>query len=305
MKKNIKPFVKWAGGKTQILDVLQENLNYNCKIYIEAFVGGGALFFSILDSIEEFNIEKIIINDINEKLITTYSTIRDNIILLNNELILLERRYNDLESLEKKEILYYTIRNEFNSVYTDNIKLSRDFIFLNKTCFNGLYRENSQGKFNVPFGKKEKVKLMDVDNLLNISKKLNIKKNGKQVVEIKKGDYRHLLKEIDENTMVYIDPPYRPITKNGFTSYNKSNFNDEEQKRLAQFCQEIDKKRGAFMLSNSDPKNLDKNDNFFDDLYNDYNIQRIYARRNINSNGKERGNITELLIKNDCKERNK
>lgn len=298
MSKNIKPFVKWAGGKTQLLQTLHENFNYNCQKYIETFVGGGALFFSLLNMIEKTNIEKIIINDINKKLMITYSTIRDNVDLLIKELILLENKYNNLSSLEAKEELYYLIRKEFNQNSKDYINTSRNFIFLNKTDFNGLYRENSKGDFNVPFGKREKVNLLEEENLLEISRKLNVRKNGERIIEIKNMDYNDLIDKIDKNTMIYLDPPYRPITKNGFTSYNKSNFNDDNQVELLKFCNKITELKACFMLSNSDPHNLDINDNFFDTLYKEYNIQRVQARRNINSSGTGRGNVTELLIKN-------
>lgn len=298
MKKNIKPFIKWAGGKTQLLPILIDNFNYNCNKYIEAFVGGGALFLSILDNIENYKIEKIIINDINKKLIILYKTLRDDVNSLILELNKLENYYNSLSLIEEKEILYYKIRKEFNSDENNTLKISRDFIFLNKTCFNGLYRENLMGNYNVPFGKKENINLLDEENLKNISFKLNLEKNGKKIVEIRNVDFLSLIDEIDENTLFYLDPPYRPITKAGFNSYNKSSFNDKEQILLANFCNDINNKGGKFLLSNSDPKNFDENDNFFDDLYSKYNILRVKARRNINSKGTERGEITEILVKN-------
>ena len=298
MRENIKPFVKWAGGKTQLLPVLLDNFQYDCKIYIEAFVGGGALFFSILDNIEKTKIEKIIINDINHKLITTYKIIRDDIKGLIYELSELENTYNSLPSLKDKENLFYQIRDEFNSENTNSLKIARDFIFLNKTCFNGLYRENSKGKFNVPFGKKEVASTFNEENLLLLSQKLNLEKNGKKIVDIREGEYFLLKNEISQTTFFYLDPPYRPVTKNGFTDYNKSSFNDTAQVELAEFCKEINSLGGKFLLSNSDPKVLDSNDNFFDELYANFNIERVEARRNINSKGNGRGKITEILVKN-------
>ena len=298
MREKLKPFVKWAGGKTQLLPILLENFQYECKIYVEAFIGGGALFLTILDNLEETQIEKIIINDINKKLITTYEVIRDNINNLIYELKNIENSYNSLETLEKKENLFYQIRDEFNLNNTDSLKIARDFIFLNKTCFNGLYRENSKGKFNVPFGKKDKASIFDEENLLLLSQKLNLEKNGKKIVEIRQGDFFSLEKEISSETFFYLDPPYRPVTKNGFTDYNKSTFNDDTQKKLAEFCTKINQAGGKFLLSNSDPKVLDINDNFFDDLYKNYCIERVEARRNINSKGNGRGKINEILVKN-------
>lgn len=298
MKKNIKPFIKWAGGKTQLLPILLENFQYDCKVYVEAFIGGGALFLTILDNIEDTKIEKILINDINQKLITTYTVIRDDVDSLVFELKKLENYYNNLNSLDEKENLFYQIRKEFNSKETTSLKIARDFIFLNKTCYNGLYRENSKGEYNVPFGKKEKVSTFEEENLLLISEKLNLNKNGEKIVEIREGDFSTLENMISSETFFYLDPPYRPVTKNGFTDYNKSNFNDETQKKLAEFCKKIDQGEGRFLLSNSDPKVLDIDDNFFDTLYKDFHIERVEARRNINSNGKGRGKINEILVKN-------
>lgn len=179
MREKIKPFIKWAGGKTQLVPVLLKNFQYDSKIYIEAFIGGGALFLTILDNIENMKIEKIIINDINRRLIITYKIIRDNIENLISELKELENNYNSLTSLKEKENLFYQIRDEFNLEDTNSLKIARDFIFLNKTCYNGLYRENLKGEYNVPFGKKELISIYEEDNLLLISEKLNLKKMEK------------------------------------------------------------------------------------------------------------------------------
>lgn len=298
MKKDLKPFVKWAGGKSQLISELINNFNFECETYIEAFTGGGAFFLYLLDNIEKTKLKKLIINDINKNLITVYETIKDSVYELIEELTKLQNLYNNLETIEEKEQLFYSIREEFNTNQNSKIKLSRDFIFLNKTCFNGLYRENSKGFFNVPFGKKRTVSLFEYENLKNISEKLNLKIDNKNVVEIYCENYDFFKSKIDKNVFFYIDPPYRPVTKNGFTSYNKSNFNDTNQIELSEFCNIIDKKGGYFLLSNSDPKILDENDNFFDELYKNYNIKRVFARRNINSKGNGRGKISEILVKN-------
>lgn len=298
MKKKIKPFIKWAGGKTQLLSELKENLKDDIEIYVELFVGGGTLFFNLLENFENTSLKKIIINDINEKLIITYRTIRDSVEELIKMLNEIQNQYNNLETLEKKSEFFYSIRKEFNSKQNDKLKISRDFIFLNKTCFNGLYRENSKGEFNVPFGKKKQISIFDEYNLREISKKLNLEYNGEKIVEIYNGDFKKFEEKIEKNIFFYIDPPYRPITKNGFTDYNKSSFNDKNQIELANFCKKIHKKKGSFLLNNSDPKNLDENDNFFDELYKSFYIKRVLARRSINSKGDSRGKITELLIKN-------
>lgn len=294
----MKPFIKWAGGKTQLLNNLLENFNYNCEKYIEPFVGGGSLFLYLLENIEKTNLKKIIINDINDKLIITYKTIKNNVNELIKELEKIENEYNSLNTIKEKEKMYYLIRKEFNELTNDNIKISKNFIFLNKTCFNGLYRENLKGEYNVPFGKRNKVSLFEKNNLLELSKCMNKKINNEDILVIYNKNYSELFEYMSNNTIVYLDPPYRPITLNGFTTYNKSNFNDEDQINLANFCHNMNNIEVKFMLSNSDPHNLSNDDNFFDNLYQNYNIQRIFARRNINSNGNDRGKISEILVKN-------
>lgn len=295
---SVKPFLKWAGGKSQILDVLIENLPDDIKRinrYVEPFLGGGALFFYFIknDYFDEY-----VINDINYKLINLYKIIRDN----SNDLILRIQELKDeylKANIEEREKLFYEIRSDFNKDDCNNIDLATYFIFLNKTCFNGLYRENLKGKFNVPFGKYANPSFYDKEQLLEISKLLNEKnKDGQLKVKILNKPFNELEKYIDDNTFVYCDPPYRPVTVGGFTSYNKSKFNDKSQILLSNFYKNLDKKDAKIMLSNSDPKNLNSGDNFFDDLYLKFNIKRIYARRNINSIGSKRGKITELLITN-------
>ena len=207
--KKIKPFIKWAGGKTQLLPVLLKKISYASRIYIEPFVGGGALFFSILESLEETNIKKIIINDINKKLITTYRVIREDVNSLMDELFKLETRYNSLATIEEKEKIFYLIRKQFNLEESDSIKIARDFIFLNKSCYNGLYRENSRGEFNVPFGKKKKLNLFERENLLLILQKLNMMRNNERVVEIREGDYFILESEISEAFRSSISTNYK------------------------------------------------------------------------------------------------
>ena len=194
-----------------------------------------------------------------------------------------------------RKYFYYTVRDKFN-----NSKLSPEtstekaalFIFLNKTCFNGLYRVNKKGQFNVPMGAYKNPTICDDENLRNISEAL-------QNVTIVCGDYTLSKSFIDKNTFVYIDPPYRPISHtSGFTSYNTEAFDDNEQIRLAKFINEINDCGAKIVLSNSDPKNINKDDNFFDDLYKNYKINRIEANRAINSKGDKRGKINELLICN-------
>lgn len=200
-------------------------------------------------------------------------------------------------TLEENKIFFYEKRSRYNELKVngnndENLEKAVLFIFLNKTCFNGLYRVNSKGMFNVPFNKAKNPLLCDSDNLLACSKLL-------QNVEMQVGDYKECKNFIDKGTFVYIDPPYRPITQtSAFTSYSENGFTDKEQIELGRFITEISEK-GAFVLaSNSDPKNADKNDNFFDELYSDFEIKRVTASRMINSNAKKRGSINEILITN-------
>lgn len=298
MNCNIKPFLKWAGGKSQLLDEIIQELPIdikNFKRYVEPFVGAGAVFLFFL---ENNYFEEYIINDINYKLINLYTIIRDNPQELIKEIQELKTKYINSE-YEEKEKIFYEIRDSFNKNESVGVKLAAYFIFLNKTCFNGLYRENSKGNFNVPFGKFINPSFFDEEQIIEISKLLNLKnKNGEFKVKILNKSFNELEEYIDSNTFVYCDPPYRPVTIGGFTSYNKSNFNDEAQILLRDFYKTLDTKGAKIMLSNSDPKNLNEEDNFFDDLYSDFNIKRVYAKRNINSVGSKRGKITELLITN-------
>ncbi len=289
------PFIKWAGGKTQLLDVLKSNLpsgiGTTIRKYAEPFVGGGAFLFSIL---EEYNFEEIYISDNNKELMNVYVAIRDNCNQLLNALNTLQNEYNGL-SAELQEKFYYEKREEFNTVeLTDKTSVQKAslFIFLNKSCFNGLFRVNKKGKYNVPFGKHKSVSICDSDNLTKISAML-------QNVIIKACDYQEVMSFADSSTLVYFDPPYRPLNvTSGFTSYTEDDFSDKNQIDLANCFKALSKKGVKVMLSNSDPKNTNENDNFFDDLYADFNILRVEASRMINSKGSSRGKIKELLIKN-------
>ena len=288
-----KPFVKWAGGKSQLLNEIRLKYPANIEKYCEPFVGGGAVLFDILD---KYTPKEVLINDINSELINTYIQIRNNvkelIVILNRY----QKKYNGI-SEELRQEIYTKKRQEFNNliVECDKNELTKKaalFIFLNKTCFNGLYRVNSEGFYNVPKGNYKNPVICDEENLTHISALL-------KKVEIKCGDFEKCESFIDNNTFVYIDPPYRPLTSLAmFTSYNKEQFGDNEQVRLGQFINRINKTGAKIVLSNSDPKNVDANDNFFDDLYKDYSIIRINAKRMINSNATKRGNITELLVAN-------
>ena len=290
-----KPFIKWVGGKTQLLPEINNNLPNinNIETYIEPFIGGGAVMFDIVPKLH--SVKNVIINDFNFKLTNVYKVIKTECEALISLLSQYQTKYDSLDSKGRSE-LFYNIRNKFNEVSKldePSVELAANFIFLNKTCFNGLYRENSRGKFNVPFNNAAKPCICNAENLRAVCAFLI-----QYDVKILTGSYEHVLKYVTDNTFVYLDPPYRPITKSSaFTSYTKSGFNDDNQKELKIWCDSVVKKHGYFMLSNSDPKNSDPDDNFFDDLYSDYKIIRVNARRNINSKGSARGQITEILVK--------
>jgi len=290
-----RPFVKWAGGKGQLLNVLKNNLPKNIESeitkYAEPFVGGGAF---LLDIITNYNFEEIYINDNNKELMNVYEVIKGNCDLLIIKLKDMENLYNNL-SEEEQQLFYYEKRKEFNNfILTEESSIEKAtlFIFLNKTCFNGIYRVNKRGEFNVPFGKRKSVNIYDVDNLHKISELL------KKVI-IKSCDYHDVLNFADSSTFVYFDPPYRPLnTTSSFTSYTEDSFSDKDQIELAEVFKQLSSRGSKVMLSNSDPKNINENDNFFDDLYAEYNIMRVEASRAINSVGSKRGKIKELLITN-------
>lgn len=295
-EKCVKPFLKWAGGKGQLLKEIEQYYpfeNNTITKYAEPFVGGGAVLFDILS---KFDLEKIYISDINAELINTYLIIRNNIAELLTLLSAYQREYIPLET-ENRKAYYLKKRERFNDLKM-NGKTNKDIekaalmIFLNKTCFNGLYRVNKKGLFNVPMGAYKNPLICDEKNLCAVSDKL---KN----VEIICGDYKTSAEFIDENTFVYFDPPYRPITDTAsFTSYTENLFNDDEQIELARFVDDMHRKGAKMVISNSDPKNSDTDDDFFDNIYSAYKIKRVEATRMINCNSEARGKISELLISN-------
>lgn len=294
--KTAKPFVKWAGGKTQLLKEIEYYYPFdNEKItkYAEPFVGGGAVLFDILN---KYDLKEIYISDTNVELMNTYRIIKENIDLLIDKLYLMENEYISLDENNRKTY-YNDKRNYFNNLKINenletNIEKAALMIFLNKTCFNGLFRVNKKGLFNVPMGSYKNPLICDENNLRAVSQKL-------QKVNIVCGDYKESANFIDENTFVYFDPPYRPITNtSSFTAYTENEFNDEQQVELANFVNEMHKKGAKIIISNSDPKNVNENDDFFDNIYSAHNIKRVEATRMINSNSKARGKIKELLISN-------
>ncbi len=292
-----KPFVKWAGGKTQLLEDFEKYYPLqlrrgSIKRYIEPFVGGGAVLFDIL---QKYNISEAFIFDINEELINAYKAIKYCVDDLIGELDKLETKYINIDCSCRKE-MYYEVRDSYNSIkLKDNhlgIMKAAYLIFLNRTCFNGLYRVNQSGAFNVPIGSYKNPKICDRKNLRAVSSLL-------QRVNIYSGDYSDSVKYIGKDSFVYFDPPYRPLsTSSNFTTYSRFDFNDGEQIRLSEFFKTMDRTGAKLMLSNSDPKNVNPNDNFFEEHFCVYNIYRLKAKRIINSNGNGRGLISEILITN-------
>jgi len=230
----------------------------------------------------------------------SYRVIQRSVKKLISELEALESDYLSKNDKER-ESFYYEVRNafnrqlpeiNFNTYQTGWIKRAAWIIFLNRTCFNGLFRLNQRGEFNVPFGKYKNPDILNEDNLNDVATLL-------KATQIHRGDFVTCRKFIDDHTFVYFDPPYRPLNEtSSFTSYSKHGFSDNDQIRLAEFFKELDAKGAKIMLSNSDPKNENPGDSFFDDLYSGYYIERVPAKRMINCNGSGRGNINELIITN-------
>ena len=297
MQNRIKPFVKWAGGKGSLLNQLNnyyplELKNGKIECYIEPFVGGGAV---LIDILQNYDVKEAYAFDINIDLINSYNVIKNNVEELITNLKLLEKEYLNLEKDDRKKY-FYNIRKQYNSyrITKDEMSLQKaiEFIFLNRTCFNGLYRVNKNGDFNVPMGNYKNPTICDEENLRALSELI---KN----VNFEYGDYKASQKYIKKNTFVYFDPPYRPLNiTSGFTSYTKEDFDDENQKELALYYKELNNNNVKVMLSNSNPKNTNKEDCFFENIYKGFNINEVYAKRMINANSNGRGEISELLITN-------
>ena len=271
-----KPFVKWAGGKRQILDKLKEYVPTEYNTYYEPFVGGGALLFELAP-------KHAVINDLNQELMNTYKVLCDE-----EKFKKMCRVLNNYEANHSEEF-YYEIRNKDRNKNTYN-KLS-DYtraartIYLNKACFNGLYRVNSKGEFNVPYGKKTKVNTYDGNNLITVSNYLTM--NDIKILNV---DYKEALKTAKKGDFVYIDPPYDSDTAI-FTNYTETGFNKDSQRELASSFKELSDKGVFVMLSNY-------NTTLIQDLYKGYHIHLIEAKRNINANAKKRGSVFEVIITN-------
>ena len=295
---NARPFVKWAGGKRGLISQLEEQLptdfdKWENVTYIEPFVGGGAMLFYMLQQYP--NIHHAVINDINSDLTTCYRTIRDNTEELIKSLREIQEAYYAMQTEEARKEFYLAVRDRYNEKNLDAIENTSKLIFLNRTCFNGLYRVNKKGLFNVPFGKYSNPQICDEATIRADSELL-------KRVEILTGDFEETFRYAKDNTFFYFDPPYRPLSDtSSFNDYAKEAFNDDAQIRLKEYCDKIDKAGFSFMLSNSDCKGKNEEDNFFDVLYGKYHIERVWASRSINANPDKRGKLTEILVRNYIK----
>jgi DNA adenine methylase len=292
-----KPFLKWAGGKSQLINSIEDALPKDIKskkslTFVEPFIGSGAVLFWFLQKYP--NIERAIINDINTDLTKAYTVIKEQPYDLISAMNSIQAKYYSLTTEADRRVFFMDKRQEFNSRHLDPVSSTSLLIFINRTCFNGLYRVNSKNQFNVPFGKYERPKISDPETIIADS---NILKK----VIILNGDYEDTLKHAEGECFFYFDPPYKPISKTAsFNSYAKDTFDDSEQIRLKIFCDLLTSKKHKWLLSNSDPKNTNPDDNFFDELYcsPETKISRVKAKRSINSNSSKRGEINELLICN-------
>jgi len=306
-KNKAKPFLKWAGGKKQLLGAISKRLPQKYKEngvlenYVEPFVGGGALFFFLKNN---FHVKKAVLYDVNRELVLAYNLIKEHHKELIDDLKKMEKEYLSKNNKERKKY-FYSIREKYNEqrygfdykTYNSGwISRTSYLIFLNKTCFNGLYRVNQKGEFNVPHGSYKNPKICDEENLLNVNKAL-------QNTKIKCSDFVNSKNEIKRDAFVYLDPPYRPLNGTAnFTSYSRDGFDESDQRRLAKFFKNMDKKGALLMLSNSDPKNENPEDEFFDKIYEGFRIERVTAKRAISCVGSKRGEIKELIIRNYPKE---
>ena len=291
----MKPFVKWAGGKARLIKVIEQHLPHNFDqlkdlTYVEPFVGGGAMLFHMLQ--KHSNIHRAIINDINADLIGAYKQIRQDPEALIKLLKEISAEYLSSEDIMTRQEIYYRMRNEFNAMTSEDALRIPYFLFLNQTCFNGLYRVNSSGRFNVPHGRYKSPTIINEQNLLQVHTAL-------QQVEIQQGDFAQVVGLANgKNVFFYFDPPYRPLKSDMtmFTQYNQEKFSDKSQERLKGICDKISKAGWYFMVSNSDSYENEKP--YFDHLYSGYCIHRFSVSRSINVYSAADRRPKEILITN-------
>lgn len=271
----ISPILKWVGGKRQLLAEIMPLINKNCSTYVEPFIGGGAVFF-------ELQPKKAIINDYNRELINVYLVIKNN----PEELIIELGKH---ESNNTEEYFYKMRATDRSIEYATmtNLQKAARIIYLNKTCYNGLYRVNSAGQFNSPYGKYKNPNIVNATTIRGMSKYLNSTN-----VDIRQGDYKDVLKGLRKGAFVYLDPPYMPIsTSSSFTGYTENGFSNDQQVALKKECDKLNDKGILFLQSNSDCQEIRE-------LYREYEIKTVQAKRSINSKANKRGEISEVLIYN-------
>ena len=292
----MKPFVKWAGGKTRLLKEIERRLptdfnTWEDVVYVEPFVGGGSVLFHMLK--KHNNISKAVINDINPVLMHAYQKIKQAPMSIMDTLVALRNEYNSISTDKAREEFYYRVRKTFNEMRFEDEQKVAFFIFLNHTCFNGLYRETRSGDFNVPHGRYKSPSIFEEENIMTLHKAL-------QKVEINCGDFAEIWNSLENNpTFIYIDPPYRPISKQVtmFTLYDKSGFTDFDQLRLKEICDIFGNRGCRIMLSNSD--SYDEDISYFENLYNNgYHISRIEVTRMINPYNSKNRKPKEVIITN-------
>lgn len=272
-----RPFLKWVGGKRQLIPQIKRYIPESYYRYFEPFVGGGALFFNLKPKIAY-------LNDINKILISTYKNIKNHPYEIVEKVEEMQKKFYEEDNKERKKY-YYEIRDAFNNLRFDSILKTSYVIFLNKTCYNGMYRENSKGKFNVPFGRYKNPKILDKQNILTVSELL------KDVI-ITNHSFEKAVEEAKRDDFIYFDPPYHPLSiTSSFTSYSNSGFTRENQKKLRDVFEDLDKRGCLVMLSNSDTEFIRK-------IYKGYIQKKVTARRSINCKASGRGKINELLILN-------
>lgn len=289
-----KPFIKWAGGKNGVLPSLGPMLpddisQWSETVYVEPFVGGGAVLFHVLRTYP--NIRRAIINDVNPKLAACYRVIRDNATALTDRLAAIEAEYYALDD-DGRKAYFLSQRRRFNQGLDDETEQTAVFLLLNHTCFNGLFRVNRKGEFNVPFGRYPHPRICDAETIAADSRLL-------QKVEIMSADFEAVAAKAQGHCFYYLDPPYRPISSTAaFTDYAAGSFNDDDQRRLKAFCDRLNSQGHRFMLSNSDSRLSTDDPYFFDRLYANYHIRRIQATRAISCKSAGRGKVTEIVVRN-------
>lgn len=290
-----KPFLKWAGGKTQLLADIEATLpkslyDWDSFTYVEPFVGSGAVLFWMLRKFP--NLKRAVINDINPDLTEAYRVIKHQPHELVEALKKIQTQYYALGHEEERKFFFLEQRDIYNTRQLGDVEHTALLIFLNRTCFNGLYRVNSKGLFNVPFGRYNNPTICDEETILADSAAL-------QKVDILTGDFEQTINESEGNAFFYFDPPYKPLSNtSSFNAYAKDGFNDSEQERLKEFCEKLSANNCLFLLSNSDLASHTIQDLYFDNLYSGFTIRRVKARRSINASGDKRGVLSELLITN-------